>query len=68
MDIQTLKKSGRIAQVPIDEHVFYQGEEGKSAYFLLKGNVEVLVSSRGDGSLYKLADLTDGAVLVKWPF
>jgi len=62
MDIQTLKKSGRIAQVPIDEHVFYQGEEGKSAYFLLKGNVEVLVSSKGDGSLYKLADLTDGAV------
>jgi len=62
MDIQKLNEVGRIVETEADEYIFYQGERGRNAYFILKGSVAVLVSAKGDGSLLKLTELKEGTI------
>jgi len=57
-----LKQLGTVITHEQDDHIFLSGEVGDALYLLLKGNVEIYLTSEIDGRIIPLAELHEGDV------
>ncbi|BEP29969.1 Crp/Fnr family transcriptional regulator [Helicovermis profundi] len=57
-----LKSVGKIVNFELDEHVFYEGEDSKSTYIILSGEVEIYITNDVTNSKIVLAKLGPGGL------
>ncbi|MCK8058509.1 MULTISPECIES: Crp/Fnr family transcriptional regulator [unclassified Fusibacter] len=62
MNIQELKKIGKIECYGEDEKIFQQGEIGDSLFIILKGSVNVVITSSYDGNEILASVIKEGNI------